>query len=407
MDTRNTRRTARACMAGSANQAIVTNLSALLFVPFMRLYGLNALQMGLLTAVGFAAQMCADCLLLFLVDRVGTRKLACAAAAMSCAGLWLYGAVPYLFENIYGGIVAATVIFAFAGGMLEVVLSNVADGLPSGKGGASLNLLHTVYAWSQVALCLFLFVWLVLFGAECWNGAVFILSFVPMVAFVLLFFAHFPRRVKEASVRAGFQPFYLFALLAVFFGYGAEVVMNQWITSFVAGALDSETGGILGGCALFALCLGLGGSLYVGLLQRRNKPSNRVLIVSALITAVLYIGAALLPEIPALICAALCGLSVGFLSPGAKEAASDFLPHTGGWMLASLAISQDVGAAVLPASAGWLAGIASMRASFLCLAAAPALAALSLFAMSHIRGRSWTKAEKVTKKRQRNFKETL
>ena len=45
--------------------------------------------------------------------------------------------------------------------------------------------------------------------------------------------------------------------------------------------------------------------------------------------------------------AALCGLFVGVLSPGAMSAAGAALPRTGGWMLASLAIAQDIGAAVL------------------------------------------------------------
>ena len=80
-------RAARACCAGAANQAIVANVSALLFVPFMRLYGFTYLQLGLLTAVCFCSQLAADVALIFLIDRVSRRALAMAASFFSCAGL--------------------------------------------------------------------------------------------------------------------------------------------------------------------------------------------------------------------------------------------------------------------------------------------------------------------------------
>lgn len=61
--------------------------------------------------------------------------------------------------------------------------------------------------------------------------------------------------------------------------------------------------------------------------------------------------------------------------------ASRALPHTGGWMLASLALAQDVGAAALPTLAGGISDAAGMRAGFLFSAAAPLLAAAFLFCM--------------------------
>ena len=38
MDQRDLKRTSRACIAGIVNQAVVVNVTALLFAPFMRLY---------------------------------------------------------------------------------------------------------------------------------------------------------------------------------------------------------------------------------------------------------------------------------------------------------------------------------------------------------------------------------
>ena len=385
-DIGNTRDSVRACSAGSAVRAVAANVTALLFAPFARLYGFSAAWLGLLTAVGFAAQMCADFLLLFLADRVGYRRLACTASLLACGGLLAYGSAPLWLHGsgLYALIAGATALFAFAGGMLEVVLSNVADTLPSGS-GASIGSLHTMYARVQAALCLFLLVYFAAFGVEDWNGAVVALAALPAIAFALLLRAPLSHMEREAPPRAAFRPFYIFALCAVFFGYGAEVVMNQWISAFVSESLGSVAGGLLG-CALFALCLGTGGWLYVR--RRREGTSFYTLIFAALAAAAAYVAAALSADVPALFCAAACGLFVGYLTPGAMEAASGFLPRTGGWMLASLAVAQDAGGAVLPAAAGALAGEGSLRTSFLLLAAAPAAAALSLSCMVVIRARA-------------------
>lgn len=381
----NARRIGRVCCAGVVNQAIVINVTALLFLPFARLYGFTYVQLGLLTAVGFLAQMCADLTLMLLIDRVPARTLALIASAVSCAGLVFYGCVPYLFQGgEYGGIAAATAIFAFAGGMLEVVLSNVADGLPSG-GIVSICLLHTVYAWAQVALSFALLGYIALFGEQNWNFLILVLALVPAGVFASLLNTEMPARECRERVRASFRPFYLFALLAVFFGYGSEVVMNQWISVFAESVFGFESAGSIG-CALFALCLGAGGAVYVFVLQKRNRFPFRALIGAALAAFAAYTLAALLPsDGAALACAVLCGFFVGMLSPGAMTAASGFLPLAGGWMLASLAVSQDIAAAALPSLAGAVAGEASMRTSFLFMAPAPLLAALFLCLMAFTR----------------------
>lgn len=147
-------RTARACYAGIVNQAIITNVTALLFVSFIELYNFSYIKLGMLTAVNFAAQMCADFLLIFLIDRVSFRKLAVFSCTLSFAGLLFYGCVPFLFseKGLFTGIVCATTVFAFAGGMSEVVLSNIADNIPRLENSVSICLLKTVYAWAQVGL---------------------------------------------------------------------------------------------------------------------------------------------------------------------------------------------------------------------------------------------------------------
>ena len=364
MNKRDSKRTFRACVAGIANQAVVVNVTALLFAPFMRLYGFTYVQLGLLTAAGFLAQMAADISLVFLIDRISRKKLALFAAALSAAGLLFYGCTPWLFSagGKYGGILAATVLFAFAGGLLEIVLTGVADSLPQAEGRGGICLLHTAYAWAQVALSLALLAFVAVFGAEKWNFAVLAFALVPLAALLLLARAQFPPRQVRAPVKAAFKPFYLFAALAVFFGYGTEIVMNQWISSF-ASETFGEAGGMLG-CAAFAVCLGVGGAVYVSAERRAGRIPLLLLCVSALLAAAAYILAALVPsDLPALAFAALCGVFTGMLSPGAMS-----------------------GAAALPAAAGALSQGGSVRSAFFAMSAAPLVAAAALFLMAKMRG---------------------
>ena len=109
--------------------------------------------------------------------------------------------------------------------------------------------------------------------------------------------------------------------------------------------------------------------------RRAGRIPLLLLCISALLAAAAYILAALVPsDLPALAFAALCGGFTGMLSPGAMSAASDFLPRSGGWMLASLAVAQDIGAAALPAAAGALSQGGSVRSAFFAMSAAPLVA---------------------------------
>lgn len=217
-------RTARACYAGIVNQAIITNVTALLFVSFIELYNFSYIKLGMLTAVNFAAQMCADFLLIFLIDRVSFRKLAVFSCTLSFAGLLFYGCVPFLFseKGLFTGIVCATTVFAFAGGMSEVVLSNIADNIPRLENSVSICLLKTVYAWAQVGLVAVCAVFLTVFGSESWNYLMFGFALIPLGAAVLVGGAAVVKKSGISKPKSSFHLFYILALVAIFLGYGVR-----------------------------------------------------------------------------------------------------------------------------------------------------------------------------------------
>lgn len=285
-------RTARACYAGIVNQAIITNVTALLFVSFIELYNFSYIKLGMLTAVNFAAQMCADFLLIFLIDRVSFRKLAVFSCTLSFAGLLFYGCVPFLFseKGLFTGIVCATAVFAFAGGMSEVVLSNIADNIPRFENSVSICLLKTVYAWAQVGLVAVCAVFLTVFGAERWNYLMFGFALIPLGAAVLVGGAAVVKKSGISKPKSSFHLFYILALVAIFLGYGSEIAANQWISVFATAALG--VGGEWSefvGMGLFAVCLGVGGLTYVAISKRKERFPLPVLIFAALSTCALFL----------------------------------------------------------------------------------------------------------------------
>ena len=64
-----------ASCTANASQAIFANMTALLMVPFMSLYGLTLGQMGILVGINFGTQILADVLLTFIIDNVKYKNL--------------------------------------------------------------------------------------------------------------------------------------------------------------------------------------------------------------------------------------------------------------------------------------------------------------------------------------------
>lgn len=339
----------------------------------------------MLTAVNFAAQMCADFLLVFLIDRVSFRKLAVFSCTLSFAGLLFYGCVPFLFseKGLFTGIVCATAVFAFAGGMSEVVLSNIADNIPRFENSVSICLLKTVYAWAQVGLVAVCAVFLTVFGAERWNYLMFGFALIPLAAAVLVGGAAVVKKSGISKPKSSFHLFYILALAAIFLGYGSEIAANQWISVFATAALG--VGGEWSefvGMGLFAVCLGVGGLTYVAISKRKERFPLPVLIFAALSTCALFLLSSVTENvICALVTSVCCGLFVGVLSPGIMTVASENMPSAGAWMIASLAVCADLGAAALPSAAGSIAELTGIRTAYLTMSVAPFLCAAVLFVM--------------------------
>lgn len=351
------RRTTFSCFVGIFVQAIVTNLTAILFIPLMGLYGFRYGQLGILVGVNFVAQVSADVLFSGAIDRVGYRRIILPASLAACLGLVLFALAPWLLPgHEFTGMLIATVIYSFAAGLHEILLSPIIAAIPGNDKGPAMSLMHSFYAWGQVVTIVVTTLLLFALPYQAWPFIVLLWALVPLLDFFMFAGAPFPD-VIAAHERINmkdllFKPFYLLALLAIFAGAGAEIVMNQWASTFAEKALSlpKVTGDLLGMC-LFAVMIGVGRMLYGAYGSRINMYS--VLIGGSVLATMLYLGVSLAPvNSVSLIACALCGFAVALLWPGTLVICSDRYPLAGAWMFAILAAAGDIGAAFAP----WLTG---------------------------------------------------
>lgn len=353
------RLTTLSCFTGIFVQAIITNLTAILFIPLMRLYDLSYIHLGTLVAVNFSVQVGSDLVFSGLIDRIGFRRLVLPSCLLAFAGLMLFALAPALFpSSVFGGIVVATILFAASCGLLEVLLSPIINAIPNADKGPAMSLLHSFYAWGQVATIIVTTLFLFAFGDQSWVVIVLIWSAVPLVNFFMFLKSPFPPGVP-AEHRLNFrdlilQPFCLLAFVAIFFGAASELVMNQWASTFMEKALlfPKVTGDLLGMCG-FAVMLGVGRALY-GRYGARAQ-INKVLVATSLMAVACYLVVALAPANGLSLAACiLCGFAVSLLWPGTLITASERYPLAGAWLFALLAAAGDIGAAAGPWLTGWV-----------------------------------------------------
>ncbi|MGI6112858.1 MAG: MFS transporter [Mahellales bacterium] len=350
--------TTLSCFVGIFVQAIIATITAILFIPLMDLYGFSYIHLGILVAVNFSAQVASDLIFSGLIDRIGFKRLVLPADICSFFGLILFALAPYLFDNVFTGIVISTIIFSASSGLLEVLLSPIVNAIPNEHKGPAMSLMHSFYAWGQVATIVVTTLFIFLFGGQKWQIIVLVWSIIPLINFFMFLRAPFPdvvpedHRLKMSDLML--KPFFMLALFAIFFGAATEIIMNEWASVFMEKGLGlSKVTGDLIGVGGFAVMMGLGRVLYGRYGAKMNI--NNILIFGSLISVGCYIVAGVSPVNGFNIAAcALCGLVSSLLWPGTLVISAEKYPLAGAWMFAILAASGDIGAAVGP----WLTGLA-------------------------------------------------
>ena len=375
----NHNKTLVSCFVGIANQAVLTNITAILLVPLMMLYDITITQFGLLVGINFCAQMLADIILTIYIDKLSYKTVIQVANLVAAAGMILFGLSPIIMpDNPYPIIVVATIIFSFASGICEVILSPITDTIPDDfkSKKSAMSLMHSFYAWGQAFCILYVSLMLLLVGIENWHYIVLSTVIVPIICIILFSSTTIVQvrvSAKEHNRAVLKSPIFFMCCMAIFFGAASEIVMNQYASVFAEVALGlSKIEADLMGMMLFAVCLGLGRVIH-GVIGHKID-IHKVLIVGSGLSVVMYavVGAVNNATVQ-LVFVVLSGFTVSLLWPGTLVIAGDSFKNAGAWIFSGLAIAGDMGAMIFPSIAGGLVDSLEFNTMYLVMTIAPAV----------------------------------
>lgn len=344
---------------GYITQAIVNNFVPLLFLTFATDYQLSLDRITLLTTVNFLVQLAVDLLSAKVIDRIGYRVSI--IFAHFCAGMGLVGLAvfPVLLGNAYAGIMAAVVLYAIGGGIIEVLISPIVEACPTEKKEAAMSLLHSFYCWGHLGVVLLSTLFFRLCGIGNWRILACLWALVPFFNIVYFMLVPiYPIAAEHEKLSFGAllrqKTFWLIVVLMVCAG-ASEQAMSQWASAFAESALSvSKTIGDLAGPCAFALCMGTARALYGK--YSDYIPLKKMMMGSAVLCIACYMIAVFAGNpIFGLIGCALCGFSVGIFWPGTFSIAASAIPGGGTAMYALMALAGDLGCSSGPTVVGMVA----------------------------------------------------
>ena len=366
------RHTLRAYYLGYITQATIGTFAPLLFLTFQSSYGIPLEKITFLVTLNFSIQLLVDLLSARFVDRIGIRASAVAAHLLAALGLVSLGILPELIDP-YLGLLVSTCCYSVGCGLIEVLISPIAEACPTQRKEAEMSLLHSFYCWGCVLVILVSTLFFSLVGIENWHTLACLWALLPLVNlfyFTLVPIAPLVEEGKAMSIPALLRSrlFWLLALLMVCAG-ASEQSMSQWASAFAESGLGvSKTAGDLAGPCLFAVLMGLSRVVHA-------KIGHRIALTKAMawcgaLCLASYLLAVFSPwPVLALAGCGLCGLSVGIMWPGTFSLAARGLPAGGTALFALLALAGDLGCAAGPTLVGLLSGLRDGQLRFGLLAA--------------------------------------
>lgn len=349
-------RTLYASYLGYIVQAVINNLTPLLFVTFQREFSLTLEQIGFLVTYNFTIQMVVDIVSARYVERVGYKRSIVIAHFFSAAGLLALPALPGFLPSPYLGLLAAITLSAIGGGLIEVLISPIVEALPTEEKSSSMSLLHSFYCWGHVLVILVSTLFFRVIGIEHWRYLPVVWAILPLCNGILFMNSPIRMLCKEEDslpVRKLFSMklFWLFFLLMICSG-ASEQAMSQWSSYFAESGLKvSKTLGDFLGPGMFAVLMGTSRAFYGKYGDR--IPLKKFMVLSSIVCVISYLIAAFAPHpVLSLAGCGLCGLSVGIMWPGSFSLASAHCPQGGTAMFALLALAGDVGCSGGPSVVG-------------------------------------------------------
>lgn len=350
-----------ACFVGYVVQAIVNNFVPLLFLTFQKSYGIPLSQITMLVTINFGIQLLVDLLSAGFLDRIGYRAAIVLAHGCSVAGLVSLTILPDLFPNAFTGLLAAVVIYAVGGGLLEVLVSPIMEACPTDNKEKAMSLLHSFYCWGHVAVVLISTFFFRILGISNWKIMALFWAIIPLLNGIVFAKAPIAALIEEGEKGMSLKElcrnkiFWIFMLMMTCAG-ASEQAVSQWASAFAEKGLGvSKTIGDLAGPMAFATLMGISRAYYGKYGDKIDL--DRFMAYSGLLCILSYLCISLIP-VPVLGLAgcAVCGLSVGIMWPGTFSKASASLKGGGTAMFALLALAGDLGCSGGPTLAGIVSG---------------------------------------------------
>lgn len=344
---------------GYITQAIVNNFAPLLFLTFSKDYGLTLDKITLITTINFAVQLMVDLLSAKYIDKIGYRRAVVAAHIFSAAGLLGMALLPEILSSAYVGLLAAVVLYAIGGGLIEVLISPIVEACPTDKKEGAMSLLHSFYCWGHLAVVLVSTLFFELFGIKNWKLLACLWALVPLVN--TFYFSAVPlypivsEHEKMSFKTMLVQKAFWFLMIIMICAGASEQAMSQWASAFAESGLKvSKTVGDLAGPCTFALLMGTARAIYGKYSDR--IPLKKMMMGSAVLCIICYLIAAFSDNpLLGLVGCAFCGFSVGIFWPGTFSTAAIALPNAGTAMYALMALAGDIGCSVGPSVVGFIA----------------------------------------------------
>ena len=359
---KNYKKTLTACYLGFVTQAISANFTPLLFMTFIKTYGITLEKIAMIPLVFYFTQLLIDLAATKFADKIGYRTCVVASQVLSAVGLALMAILPELLPVPFIGIMISVVLYAVGSGLIEVLVSPIVEACPFENKEGTMSLLHSFYCWGAMGVILGSTLFFTMFGVDNWKVLTFIWALVPLYN-TFNFVACPIERLVEDGKSMGIRKllktpiFWLMILLMVCSG-ASEASMAQWASAFTECAIGvSKTVGDLAGPCLFAMLMGISRVLYGKYSGKLDL--TKVMLICGMMCAVCYLLASLsaLPILELAGCA-LCGMTVGIMWPGSISISSQNCPRGGTAMFAFLALAGDLGAMVSPAMVGTISEVA-------------------------------------------------
>ena len=373
-----------ACFVGYIVQAIVNNFAPLLFITFQNTYDIPLSQITLLVTINFGVQLTVDLISTLFVDKIGYRASIVLAQGFSAAGLILLTVLPEVMPP-FAGILAAVIVYAIGGGIIEVLISPIMESCSTDNKEKAMSLLHSFYCWGHVGVVLISTAFFALCGIENWRYLAYAWALVPVInGFIFLKTPIAPliaEGEKGMTLAELFKSkvFWLLVVMMVCSG-ASEQGVSQWVSAFAETGLGiSKTAGDLAGPLTFATLMGISRAIYGKYGDKLNL--EKFMSVSAVWCIFSYVLASLAPiPLLSLIGCAVCGFSVGIMWPGTFSRASATLRTGGTAMFALLALAGDLGCSAGPTLVGFVSDAVggNLKAGILAAAVFPLVMVLCL-----------------------------